>query len=66
MERVIGVKKLVLHPNYKGDSDNNDLGLMYLDEELIFDEYVMPACLPSATVKTGTLCVAVGWGETQG
>ncbi|CAG0896962.1 unnamed protein product [Cyprideis torosa] len=59
------VAQLIIHPNYKAPSFENDIALIRLENKLTaFDETVRPACLPRLRqpLHPGTLVKAIGWG----
>ena len=42
----------------------NDVALIKLTKDLVFNNYVKPACLPEKTANfTGKTCYASGWGH---
>lgn len=56
-----------IHPNYNTNTNDFDLALIHLDHEVSFNDYVMPACLPSTTMSFNNLiCIVAGWGTTKG
>ncbi|XP_017125331.1 serine protease snake [Drosophila elegans] len=62
------VVNYVVHPAYGEDDDTgsrrNDIALVELDREATFNEYVAPACLPSANGNDHLQVTAAGWGAT--
>ncbi|XP_040579539.1 brachyurin [Lepeophtheirus salmonis] len=65
-------ENLHVHPNYVNTlfTYQNDIGLIELDEELEFNDFVRPACLPTlADVDTnlvGENTTISGWGRIRG
>ena len=57
------VNKFVKHPNYYLDEDN-DIGLVKLDQPIEFQANIMPICLPQVDedFKDKTAWVT-GWGD---
>ena len=45
--QVRGVKHYYVHQNYNKITDENDIAVIELDEDLDFTDYVQPACLPT-------------------
>lgn len=62
------VVRAILHPNYQQSSLSNDIGLLKLDRNVKFSEFIQPACLwnelPNPSVYNRTGFVA-GWGYTE-
>ncbi|XP_048254683.1 collagen alpha-1(XII) chain-like [Haliotis rufescens] len=64
-EVVVKVNKTVIHPLYAGK--DNDIAVLHLAEDVVFNRCVLPACLPAprdnqcedATMET---CTFAGWG----
>lgn len=53
------------HPNYKSSSYYNDIALLKLDRQVIFNPHIRPACLPSSPkIPEHSRLVAMGWGQT--
>ena len=44
---VYNVMEIFQHPNYNTKTYDEDLGLLKLEETVLFSEYVMPICLPT-------------------
>lgn len=68
---VLGVEKKIPHDGYNENNPNraNDIGLIRMDSEVKFTDYVRPICLPSSVnsprAVTTEKLVAAGWGRTQ-
>lgn len=60
----IKVAERIRHPDYKGPSEYNDIAILRLEKEAIYNAYVRPACLPVDLPDIGTdnKAVATGWG----
>lgn len=52
------------HPEYKSKSKYNDIALLRLVTEVIFNEYIRPACLPEYS-SIELVATATGWGLTE-
>lgn len=61
--------RLYIHENYNPWSIDNDLGLIFLNEAVPFNEAIAPLCLPSVnsmvTFTEGETGVVSGWGVTD-
>lgn len=64
-EKEIQVLEIIKHELYNPDTNDNDVALLRLSEEVNFDRFVKPVCLPSEDAQVNTLCFVVGWGETR-
>ena len=47
-EQKIQVENVFLHPQYNEQTHENDIALIELAIEMVFDDYTQPACLPEA------------------
>lgn len=67
---VLGVEEKIPHEGYNEKNINraNDIGLIRLDSEVTFTDYVRPICLPSAVnsprAATNDRLTSAGWGRT--
>merc|ERR1719378_2017517 len=69
-EQVIQVERHFTHPQYGGYTQNNDITLLKLSQDLRFDSYTQPACLPKLANEyddyaPGSNVIVSGWGSTQ-
>uniref|UniRef100_A0A8C4V5F0 Uncharacterized protein n=1 Tax=Falco tinnunculus TaxID=100819 RepID=A0A8C4V5F0_FALTI len=69
-EQKIGVERSWTHPHYDSNDYNSDIALLYLSSEVVFNEYVIPICLPSPSLATllseeGRIGTVSGWGVTH-
>ncbi|NXO54184.1 FA7 factor, partial [Aramus guarauna] len=69
-EQKIDVERTWTHPHYDSNNYNSDIALLYLSSDVIFNEYVIPICLPSRTLATllseeGRVGMVSGWGATH-
>ncbi|MFT7808639.1 coagulation factor VII-like [Arapaima gigas] len=69
-EQVRKVAKMIIHPQYNHSSSDNDLALLRLAEEVQFDRFVVPVCLPTltgefvrVTLANIRTSVVSGWGR---
>ena len=42
---------------------NNDIAILKLDKNLIFNDNVKPACLPDSSISYDGVGIASGWGD---
>ncbi|XP_067414787.1 neurotrypsin isoform X2 [Emydura macquarii macquarii] len=70
-EDEIGVQQIVMHKEYRPDSNDYDIALVRLhgpEEQCArFSTHVLPACLPlrrERPQKTAPNCYITGWGDT--
>ncbi|XP_067394926.1 coagulation factor IX-like isoform X2 [Emydura macquarii macquarii] len=68
-EQRIEVQQSWTHPHYDSDNYNGDIALLYLRSKVIFNEYVLPICLPNPNLATlltaeGRQGMVSGWGAT--
>ncbi|KAM7107019.1 LOW QUALITY PROTEIN: coagulation factor X-like [Ciconia maguari] len=69
-EQKIDVERSWTHPHYDSNDYNSDIALLYLSSDVIFNEYVIPICLPSPNLATllseeGRIGMVSGWGATH-
>lgn len=57
------IAKRIKYPEYTSKSKYNDIALLRLDTEVVFNEYIHPACLPEYSSITFR-ATATGWGQT--
>ncbi|XP_054844499.1 acrosin-like [Eublepharis macularius] len=60
-------KRVVEREDYEPGKEINDIALVELDEPVLCNDYIQPACLPDAAmdVSAMTRCYISGWGYTQ-
>ncbi|KAH8355998.1 hypothetical protein KR200_006336, partial [Drosophila serrata] len=59
------VSGYITHPNYEDPEFYHDIGMIKLNENVIFDIYKHPACLPFQDDQSKDTFIAVGWGSTD-
>ncbi|XP_073502343.1 mast cell tryptase-like [Phyllobates terribilis] len=60
-----GVSEIVIHPLYNGSAGlQGDIALVKLSSPVPYTKYILPICLPSASVtfSCGLECWVTGWG----
>lgn len=66
----VGIENKIPHEGYNERNKNraNDIGLIRLDSEVRFTDYVRPVCLPSSAKSLRTTenekLVSAGWGRS--
>nr|XP_027234442.1 chymotrypsinogen A-like [Penaeus vannamei] len=54
---------IIVHPNYDDITQNNDIALVFLGQNAIFNERVRPICLAqNSDYVTGASTIVTGWG----
>uniref|UniRef100_A0A8C0JAG0 Peptidase S1 domain-containing protein n=1 Tax=Chelonoidis abingdonii TaxID=106734 RepID=A0A8C0JAG0_CHEAB len=63
----LGVKRIIRHPKYIGESSSGDIALVELERPIQYTDYILPICLPAASVQfpAGMKCWVTGWGNIQ-
>lgn len=65
----INIEQIIVHENYdpRNKNNHNDIGLLRLEEIVIFSDYISPICLPSKDSfnLAGVVLSVAGWGETE-
>ncbi|NXJ89863.1 FA7 factor, partial [Corythaixoides concolor] len=69
-EQKIDVERSWTHPHYDSNDYNSDIALLYLSSDVVFNEYVIPICLPSPNLaallsEEGRIGMVSGWGATH-
>ncbi|CAH1777788.1 unnamed protein product [Owenia fusiformis] len=63
--QMIGVREMFVHPDFDGDSFDNDIAVILLDKNAILSDSVQPCCIEEDLMPEGTDCFVTGWGTTQ-
>ena len=62
-EQVVAPSAWISHPNYDGNSNNNDFAIIRLSRDVTFSNSITPICLPDPTKNYEQREVMVtGWG----
>lgn len=65
-QQTITVNRTVVHPDYDGNTMDNDLSLLFLNEPFEFNDNISSVSLPSVGVETYPNSVILsGWGNVQ-
>ncbi|XP_040296155.1 serine protease 33-like [Bufo bufo] len=61
------VSNIYIHPNYTGTGSPGDIALVKLSSPVNYTSYIMPICLPTASVifPEGLECWVTGWGSGE-
>lgn len=61
------VSRIILHPNYDSNSNNNDIALLRLSAPVMFTDYIRPVCLAASdsVFTSGTDSWVTGWGSVN-
>lgn len=68
--KYVGVEKKIPHEGYNGRDKNrvNDIGLIRLNNEVTYTDYIRPVCLPwianSPRILPNEQLFSAGWGRT--
>ncbi|XP_037816104.1 serine protease 7 [Lucilia sericata] len=66
----LGFEEIIPHPQYDDKNSNryHDIALIRLDQDVEYNDFIRPVCLPVAATKqdinTGALLTVAGWGRT--
>ncbi|KAI0216813.1 Chymotrypsin-like elastase family member 2A [Lamellibrachia satsuma] len=61
-ESTWAVDKIIVHPQWQGNTFNNDIALIRLKGMLEYRHEVAPVCLPDAEISPSSVCMTTGWG----
>jgi len=64
-EQDYNVAKIIIHPNWKSHSIQNDIALIKLEKPIQFNQHVSPVCIPSTPISIGSECYITGWGKIE-
>uniref|UniRef100_A0A673BHC0 Zgc:55888 n=1 Tax=Sphaeramia orbicularis TaxID=375764 RepID=A0A673BHC0_9TELE len=62
---TVGVSMIITHKAYNILTKENDLALLKLQQQLMFNEYVRPIDLWMAPLPMYSKCTITGWGSTR-
>eukprot|EP00058_Branchiostoma_floridae_P010519 XP_002596007.1 hypothetical protein BRAFLDRAFT_123738 [Branchiostoma floridae] len=66
-EQSMQVAQIIVHPRYQQEGQNtNDIALLKLVGRVQLNDYVMQACITETEAPEGAMCVATGFGNTEG
>lgn len=64
----INIVHSIYHPKYDDEEIKYDIGVLFLEREARFNNFVKPICLPSSKLKNlpkSTMLYSTGWGVTE-
>uniref|UniRef100_A0A8C8SDZ0 Peptidase S1 domain-containing protein n=1 Tax=Pelusios castaneus TaxID=367368 RepID=A0A8C8SDZ0_9SAUR len=63
----LGVRRIISHPKYSGEASSGDIAVVQLEKPIEFTDYILPICLPAASVRfpAGMKCWVTGWGHIR-
>ena len=66
-QQNIAVANIIMRDDYDEQNTNNDIALLRLSSEVVFNDNVVPACLPTDpnNLYVGQQAVVSGWGTTS-
>ena len=66
-QQNIAVANIIMRDDYDEQNVNNDIALLRLSSEVVFNDNVVPACLPTDpnNLYVGQQAVVSGWGTTS-
>lgn len=59
------IQQVIRHPDYIPRSKYNDIALLELERDVVFGDYIKPACLWTTFDVNYTSAIATGWGHTK-
>lgn len=61
------VSKFIMHPHYNDETSLMDIAVIWLEEDLIFDQQIRPIRLPTQNtqIRHGLIAFVAGWGHTS-
>lgn len=65
--KIVRVHQIVMHPSYVTRQLADDIALVHLDQQVEWNDFVQPACLPNPDKESfaGLVATASGWGWTD-
>lgn len=64
--QIVRVQRIIFHPQYQSKTLQNDIALLYLENDIKYDEtHIQPICLEETYSEPSTTdnCVTTGWGK---
>lgn len=62
------VEEQIPHPYFNSKTGNNDLGLLRMDKDVAYTDFIRPICLPPINIPpppVGSIMTVCGWGATE-
>lgn len=64
----VNVDQQIPHPYFSSSNGNNDIGLLRLETDVTYTDFIRPICLPPLNLPpppVGTIMTVCGWGATE-
>lgn len=55
----------IIHPEYKEPAVYHDIALFKMDREVVFNAWIAPVCLHTASTEGTRVATVTGWGRTN-
>ncbi|ODM98651.1 Venom serine protease 34 [Orchesella cincta] len=65
--KIYDIEQIKVHPDFNRTTLQNDLALIRVGEEILFEPNIYPACLPDGPLElaAGDSVIAAGWGPVS-
>ena len=65
--KIVAVRTVTPHTGYVAYYLGNDMAILTLTEDVVFNDYIRPVCLPDVDemFPLTSLCYSSGWGLTD-
>ncbi|XP_055624213.1 transmembrane protease serine 9-like [Toxorhynchites rutilus septentrionalis] len=66
--RDYGIECIIIHPEYSRRTKGNDIALIRLNKDVIFEDHIQPICLPvTSALQNAKISkyIIAGWGKTE-
>lgn len=69
------INQIIMHEGYDKVTARNDIAILILNEQVMFNSFVMPICLPGFSLgsllshhshSNNVYGIVAGWGDTRG
>ena len=65
--KIYKVQNIILHEQFnETKSFDNDIAVLRIEENITFNDHVIPVCLPQQDVEIKGYTYIVGWGAVDG
>ncbi|XP_069507953.1 serine protease 27-like [Ambystoma mexicanum] len=63
----VAIRQVFINSIYSGEGSSGDIALIELSTPVTYTPFILPVCLPSASVQfpTGMECWVTGWGDIE-
>lgn len=59
----VPIESFISHENYNRETKENDIALIKLKQQVVFNKSIRPACLQQSETISKSKAIATGWGE---